>query len=89
MSVDEIRTLCLKGKITKKRLAELGYTKVYGCKIPLELCTDAELKEARQYCRSCAEEAAFFDNARKSDILYGSCDQIDKEIAKRKGISRA
>lgn len=85
MSEEQIRELCIKRKITKKRLTELGYTKVYGYRIPLEICTDAELKEAYQYCRECAEEAAFFDNVRKSDMLYESCGQIEKEQNKRKG----
>ena len=85
LSVDEIRTLCLKGKMTQKRLSDLGYTKVYGLKIPLELMTDQELSEGRQYVRSCAEEGAFFDNAQKSDRLYSAENQINGEIKRRKG----
>ena len=85
MSEQEIRDLCLKRKITNRKLKELGLTKVYGYRIPLEICTDNELKEAYQYCRSCAEEAAFWDNERKSDMLYDSCDLIRKEQDKRKG----
>ena len=85
LTVDEIRTLCLKGKMTQKRLSDLGYTKVYGLKIPLELMTDQELSEGRQYVRSCAEEAAFFDNAQKSDRLYSAENKIKGEIERRKG----
>lgn len=43
LTVEQIRTLCLKGKMTQKSLADRGYTKVYGLKIPLELMTDQEL----------------------------------------------
>lgn len=86
LTVDEIRTLCLSGKMTQKRLEALGYTKVYGLKIPLELMTDQELDEGRADIRHCAEEAAFFDNAKKSDLLYESERQIKGEIARRKGI---
>lgn len=82
-TVEEIRTKCLAGKMTAKKLTAMGYTKVYGLKIPLELETDAELEEGLRYCRSCAEEAAFFDNARKSDRLYHSVKLIEDEIAKR------
>ena len=84
-TVAEIRSKCLAGKMTAKKLAEMGYTKVYGLKIPLELETDAELKEGLEYCLSCAEEAAFWDNERKSDCLYESVAKINAEIAKRKG----
>lgn len=80
----EIRAKCLAGKMTAKKLTAMGYTKVYGLKIPLELETDAELKEGLEYCLSCAEEAAFWDNARKSDRLYHSVKLIEDEIAKRK-----
>ena len=81
--IEEIRTKCLAGKMTAKKLTEMGYTKVYGLRIPLELETDAELKEGLKYCLSCAEEEAFFDNARKSDRLYHSVKLIEDEIAKR------
>lgn len=84
-TVEEIRAKCLAGKMTAKKLTAMGYTKVYGLKIPLELETDAELKEGLQYCLSCAEEAAFFDNDMKSDRLYESVAKIKAEIAKRKG----
>lgn len=83
--VDDIRTKCLAGKMTAKKLTAMGYTKVYGLKIPLELETDDELQEGLEYCRSCAEEAAFWDNVRKSDRLYESVVKIEDEIAKRKG----
>lgn len=73
----QIRELCLKRKITNKALKELGYTKVYGYRIPLELCTKEELQEAWQYCERCAEEAAFFDNVRKSNLLYDSVKTIE------------
>lgn len=82
--VAEIRAKCLAGKMTAKKLTEMGYTKVYGLKIPLELETDAELKEGLKYCYSCAAEAAFWDNDRKSDRLYESVAKIEAEIAKRK-----
>lgn len=85
-TVADIRTKCLAGKMTAKKLTAMGYTKVYGLKIPLELLTDAELEEGLRYCRSCAEEAAFFDNAGKSDRLYGSVAKIKAEIAKREGV---
>lgn len=86
LTVEQIRTLCLKGKMTQKSLADRGYTKVYGLKIPLELMTDQELEEGRADIRHCAEEAAFFDNAKKSDLLYESERQIKGEIARRKGV---
>ena len=84
MTTDEIREGCLTGKITQKKLKELGYTKVYGLKIPLELETDEELSDGLKYCRYCAEEEAFYDNERKSDLFYESCDKIKAEIEKRK-----
>ncbi len=84
MTKEEIRALCLKKKITKKRLTELGYTKVYGLKIPLELLTDQELEEGYRYVGSCADEAAFFDNDRKWHILCDSESAIKREIEKRK-----
>lgn len=84
--INDIRSKCLAGKMTAKKLTEMGYTKVYGLKIPLELETDAELKEGLEYCLSCAEEAAFWDNVRKSDRLYESVAKIEAEIAKRKGV---
>lgn len=84
-TVEEIRTKCLAGKMTAKKLTEMGYTKVYGLKIPLELQTDNELKEGWTFCERCAEEAAFWDNARKSDRLYESVRKIEAEMAKRKG----
>lgn len=84
-TIAEIRAKCLAGKMTAKKLKAMGYTKVYGLKIPLELETDDELKEGLKYCRSCAEEAAFWDNVRKSDRLYESVAKIKAEIAKRKG----
>lgn len=84
-TVAEIRAKCLAGKMTAKKLTAMGYTKVYGLKIPLELETDDELKEGWTFCERCAEEAAFFDNARKSDRLYHSVKLIEDEIAKRKG----
>lgn len=58
----------------------------YGLKIPLELMTDQELEDGRADIRHCAEEAAFFDNAKKSYLLYESERQIKGEIARRKGI---
>lgn len=86
-TVAEIRAKCLAGKMTAKKLTAMGYTKVYGLKIPLELETDAELKEGLEYCLSCAAEAAFWDNDRKNDRLYESVTKIKAEIAKRKGAS--
>lgn len=84
MTKEEIRALCLKKKITKKRLSELGYTKVYGLKIPLELLTDQELEEGYRYVIECADAAAFFDNVRKWNILCESERAIEREIGKRK-----
>lgn len=85
---EDIRKLCLQGKMTAKKLSALGYTKVYGLKIPLELETIEELKEGLDYCQKCAEEAAFYDNAIKSNRLYQSVELIKKEIAKRKGADK-
>lgn len=84
---EEIRAKCLAGKMTAKKLTAMGYTKVYGLKIPLELETDDELKEGWTFCERRAEEAAFFDNTRKSDRLYHSVKLIEAEIAKRKGVT--
>lgn len=84
MSADEVRDACLRGRLTAKRLKAMGYTKVFGLKIPLELETDGELAEGITYLRRCRDEAAFYDNTRKYNRLLESTNAVEAEIARRK-----